>query len=96
MLQAADKLDDRVRFQPGCDHGARSFATKRCNGVWNQATLRCLDPVERLHIAINAWVAPTLIIYGSSNPRPSSTSRSSAFNFFTAQISTCFGRELAT
>jgi len=33
MLQAPDKLDDRVRFLPGCDHGARSFATKRCNGA---------------------------------------------------------------
>lgn len=54
MPQAPDKLDDRVRSQPGCDRGDRSFATKCCNGARNPATLRCLDPVERLPIAINA------------------------------------------
>lgn len=29
MLQAPDKLDNRVRLQPGRDHSGRSFAAKR-------------------------------------------------------------------
>lgn len=28
MLQAPDKLDNRVSLQPGCDHDGRSFAAK--------------------------------------------------------------------
>lgn len=59
MLQAPDKLDDRVRVQPGCDHGGRSFAAKRlqrtrhpARGCIKIAAIQPLRCVEYFQVAV--------------------------------------------